>query len=63
LNNVNPNGENVVANNINHANFFFLENVKIDFRNKHHMLFFPMDVITACKTKLLILFTSLMNTE
>jgi hypothetical protein len=29
LNNVNPNGENVVANNLNHANYFFLKNVKL----------------------------------
>jgi hypothetical protein len=25
LNNVNPNGESVVANDVNHANFFFFE--------------------------------------
>jgi hypothetical protein len=43
--------------------FFFFSNVKIDFKNNHHMLFFSRDVITACKTKLLILFTSLMNIE
>jgi hypothetical protein len=61
LNNVNPNGDNVVANNLNHANFFFLKNVEIDFKNKHHMLFIARDVIIARKTKLLILFTSLMN--
>jgi hypothetical protein len=27
--------------------FYFLEHVKIDFKNNHHMLFFPKDVITA----------------
>jgi hypothetical protein len=61
--NVNSNDENVVAKNLNHAILFFiLKNVKIDLKNKHHMLFFPKDVITAHKTKLLILFT-LMNIE
>jgi hypothetical protein len=63
LNNVNPNGENVVANNLNHANLFFLRNDKIDFKNNHHMLFFLRDVIIAPKTKLLILFTLLMDIE
>jgi hypothetical protein len=43
--------------------FIFLKNVKIDFRNNYHMLIFLRDVITASKTKLLILFTSLMNIE
>jgi hypothetical protein len=59
LNNVNPNGENIVTNNLNHTSFLFLKNIKIDFKNKHHMLLFPKDVIIVCKTKLLILFTSL----
>jgi hypothetical protein len=42
---------------------FFLKNVKIELKNKHHMLCFPRDVIIACKTKLLTLFTSLINIE
>jgi hypothetical protein len=58
-----PMVQNVVANNLNHSNFFFLKNVKIDFKNKHHMLFFPKNVITARKTKLLILYSSLVNIE
>jgi hypothetical protein len=45
LNNVNPNGKNVVANNLSHINFFFfLKKVKIDFKNNHHLLFFPRDI-------------------
>jgi hypothetical protein len=63
LNNVNPNGENIITKNLNHANFLFLKNINIDLKNKHHMLFFPKDVKTARKTKLLKLFTSLMNIE
>jgi hypothetical protein len=55
--------QNVVEKNLNHSNFFFLKNVKIDFKNKHHMLFFPKNVITARKTKLLILYSSLVNIE
>jgi hypothetical protein len=41
LNNVNFNGDNVVANYLNHTNLFiFLKNVKIEFKKNHHMLFF-----------------------
>ena len=46
LNNVNPNGENVVANNLKGANFCcFWKNVKIELKNNHHMLFFLWDII------------------
>jgi hypothetical protein len=63
LNYVNPNGENVVANNLNHANFFFGNDVKIDFKNKHHLFFILRDVISARKIELLILVISLMEVE
>ena len=39
LNNVNPNGENIVANNLNHANCQFLKIFKIEFKYNHHMIF------------------------
>jgi hypothetical protein len=37
--------------------------VKIEFKNKDHMLFFLQDVMIARKTKFLILFTSQINIE
>jgi hypothetical protein len=40
LENVNPNGNNVVASNLINTNLFFLQIVKIEFKTKHHMLFF-----------------------
>jgi hypothetical protein len=61
LNNINSNGENVVANNLNYTKCFLFLNVKIEFKNNHHMLFFPRNVIIGHKTKLLILFTSFIN--
>jgi hypothetical protein len=63
LSNVNSNGKNVVANNPNHVNFFFLKKYKIEVKNNHHMIFFLKDAIITQKTKLLILSTSLMNIE
>jgi hypothetical protein len=63
LNNIKSNSENVVANNLNYANFYILKNIKIKLKNNHHMLFFPKDVITVHITKLVILFTPLMNIE
>jgi hypothetical protein len=63
LNNVNFNGENVVANNLSHSNFFFLKTIKIEFKNNHHMFFLLRDVIIVRKIKLLIFFISLMNIE
>jgi hypothetical protein len=59
---VNPNGDNVVVSNIINVNFFFLI-VKIESKNKSHMLFFLKDAITAQKIKFLILFTSQTNIE
>jgi hypothetical protein len=50
---------NVVANKLNHIDFFFWKHIKLGFKNNHHMLFFLRDVIIALKTKLLIWFTSL----
>jgi hypothetical protein len=40
LKNVNPNGDNAVASNLNNINFFGGRIVKIKFKNKHYMLFF-----------------------
>jgi hypothetical protein len=40
LKNANPNGGNVVASNVIKVGFYFLEILKIEFRNRHLMLFF-----------------------
>jgi hypothetical protein len=40
LKNVNPNADNVVVSNLININFFFLKIMKIEFKNKDHMLFF-----------------------
>jgi hypothetical protein len=40
LENVNPNGNNVVASNLININFSIFEIVKIEFKNKNHTLFF-----------------------
>jgi hypothetical protein len=65
LKNVYPNGDNVVASNPNNANFFFfLETMKIEFKNKHHVLlaYYHLEVVVIVqKTKSLILFTPLIN--
>jgi hypothetical protein len=62
LENANPNGDNVVASNLNTINFLkFFTIVNIELKNKFHMLLFLQDVLIVCKTKLLILFTSLIN--
>jgi hypothetical protein len=37
---VNPNGKNVVTSNVINIDFFFQKIVKIEFKNKDHMLFF-----------------------
>jgi hypothetical protein len=47
LKNVNPNGDNVVASNININNFIFLKIVRIGLKNKHYMLFILKYVIVA----------------
>jgi hypothetical protein len=36
--NVNPKGDNVVASNLNNANFIFLKIVKIELKIEHYML-------------------------
>jgi hypothetical protein len=46
LKNVNPNGNNSIASNLNYINFF-LKIAKIELKNKHHMLFFLEDVVIA----------------
>jgi hypothetical protein len=38
--NVNPNGDNVVVSNLIKINILSLKIVKIEFKNKDHMLFF-----------------------
>jgi hypothetical protein len=63
LKNVNPNGNNVVASNVNNINFFFLKNVKIEIKKKHDMLYFLQDIKIARKTKFLIFFTPLINIQ
>jgi hypothetical protein len=63
FNYINPNGTNVPAKTLNHATFFFLKNVDVDFKYKHHWVSSPRDVKIARTTKVLILLTSLMNIE
>jgi hypothetical protein len=63
LKNVNPNGGNVVVSNMINVNFFFFEIVKIELKNKDHMLFFLKDTMIVQKTKFLISFTSQINIE
>ena len=60
---INSNGEIVVASNLNNINFFFGKYLKIEFINKHYMLFFLKDVMIAQKTKSFILFTTIINTK
>jgi hypothetical protein len=43
--------------------FFFLKNVDVDFKYKHHWVLSLRDVKTARTTEVLILLTSLMNIE
>jgi hypothetical protein len=44
LNNVNPNGNKVVANNLSNVKKnCFLKIMKIEFRNKHHILILGVD--------------------
>jgi hypothetical protein len=63
LKNVNPNGDNVVANNLINVHFFIFEIMKIGFKNKDHMLYCLKDAISAPKTKFLMLFTSQIDIE
>ena len=49
MKNINSNGKNIVANNLNHISFIFLKNMKIKLKNNHHVLFFLKDVIIATK--------------
>jgi hypothetical protein len=39
LKNVNRNGGNVVVSNLNNVNFYFLESVKIELKNKINVIF------------------------
>jgi hypothetical protein len=47
LKNVNPNDDNVVVSNLIKVNFFILKIVKIEFKNKDHMLFFLKNTMIA----------------
>jgi hypothetical protein len=40
LKNINLNDNNVVSSNLINTKFYFLKIVKIEFKNKHHVLFF-----------------------
>jgi hypothetical protein len=63
LENVNPVGEtNVEANNLIKVNIF-LKILKIEFKNKHHMVFFLKDTMIAPNFFFLILSTSEINIE
>jgi hypothetical protein len=48
---------------INVNSSFFGNVVKIEFKNKDHMILFLKDAMIAQKTKFLILFTSQINIE
>jgi hypothetical protein len=60
---INSSGDIVVASNLNNINFFLGNILKIEFINKHYMLFFLKDVMFAQKTKSFILFTTIINTK
>jgi hypothetical protein len=65
LKNVNPNGGNVIASNLNNL-FLFLflfQIVKIKFEFKNHMLLFVQYVLIAYKKEILLLFSPLINFE
>jgi hypothetical protein len=47
LKNVNPNGDNVVAYNLINVYVFFWKIVKIELKNKHHVLFFLKNVMIS----------------
>jgi len=59
----NPIGEIVLARKLTVVEQFFWKIVKIAFRNEFYKLFFQEDVETACKTRLFITFTSLIQME
>jgi hypothetical protein len=59
LKHVNPKCDNVVANNPNNVEFCFWKIVNTKFGNEPQMLYFLQNNLTTCKTKLLIIFTSL----
>jgi hypothetical protein len=62
--NVNPNGDNVVARKLINVNLFLtLKIVKIEFKKEDRMSFFLKDAMIAKKTKFLISFTSQINIE
>ena len=63
LKNINSNGDDGVANNLidQHQLYFYFLIVKIELKNKHHVLFSLNYVIIAPKKKILILFTSQIN--
>jgi hypothetical protein len=52
LENVNPNGDNVVVNNLNNIKFSFWKIVKIEFKHKHHMLFISKEYHDFSKFKI-----------
>jgi len=54
---INPNGEIVLRNTLNHDVDFFLNIVKIVFRNESYKIFFQEDAIIARKTRLSITFS------
>ena len=47
IKNVNPNGDNIIASNLNITGFIFLKIVRIGLKNKYHMLFVLKYVIIA----------------
>jgi hypothetical protein len=50
LENVNPNGDHVVASNLNNIKISFWKIVIVEFKNKHNMLSFLQDVVISYKT-------------
>jgi hypothetical protein len=49
LKNVNPNSGNIVVNNPINIKFYFLEIVRIELKNEHHMLYSQENIIIAQK--------------
>jgi hypothetical protein len=52
LKNINPNGDNVEISNLINVYFFFLKILKIEFKNKDHMLFFYIGCHDCPKNKI-----------
>jgi hypothetical protein len=49
LENVNPNDDNVVTNNLSNVNFYFWKTMEVEFKSEHYVLFFKQGVVISPK--------------